>query len=371
MHRVSELLLAVGAVGGLALAAPLRADANPETQLLQRFERDNRAAAEKLDEQLAEILKKAAELSKTDPAKAVQVLRDMHQRIDEEPSLTRSQRRAFVRTLQTRIDDAIQGSLWKLPRTTANPLAEFRDPDVDDRAVFDDVPRSKLAKVDGQLLFSNGVQLPGILHAVTAEKVRCTLDGQRLLIPGWQLPLLRCREGYYVFDYTLGKFLYTQEEHYAKREQQWHAHLTLAPSFLHDGRQRGMSSLWDTLRERFEDHGRVLTALYHHGRPVDEVADCINRHMPELAWTTQNPALDQEIDKLFLGTDREGKRAIRGLIAIHADKTLKWRFTKEQALAELTPQIRNHLPNLTPMLEGELADFILHKAELELSLRPL
>jgi hypothetical protein len=374
MHRVWKLLLAVGAAGGLALGVrALGAYFNPEAQLLQRFQRDNRARAEQLNERLTEALKKAAQLHKTDPAKAVQLLRGMHQLIDDEPSLTRAERRGLIRSLQTRIGDAIQGSLWKVPRSTSNVLVEFRDPEADERPVFGDFPRPKLTEVSGRLLFSNGVELPGVLHAVTAEKVRCTLDGQRLFVPGWQLPIVRCREGYYIFDYTLGKFLDTQEGHYAKREEQWHARLGLAPgSNGHGlGGPRGLTPLWNALRGRFEDHGRVLTALYHHGRPIDEMVECIDRHMPELAWSTQNPRLDQEIDKLFVGADRKAKRAIRGLIAAHADKTLKWQFTKEQALAELTPRIRGHVPNMSALQEAELADFILHKADLESSVRPL
>jgi len=59
MHRVSQLLLAVGAAGGLALGVrALGADANPEAQLLQRFQRDNRARAEQLNERLTEALKR-------------------------------------------------------------------------------------------------------------------------------------------------------------------------------------------------------------------------------------------------------------------------------------------------------------------------
>jgi hypothetical protein len=383
MHRVSQLLLAVLAAGSLALGVravhaqdnpyqPGGADANPEAQLLERFQRDNRAAADKLNERLNEVLQGAARLHKTDPAKAVQLLRGMHQLIDDEPSLTRAERRGLIRTLQTRIDDAIQGSLWKLPRTTSNVLVEFRDPEAEERPVLDDFPKPPLTTVDGRLLFSNGAELSGVLHAVTSEKVRCTLDGQRLLIPGWQLPVVRCREGYYIFDYTLGKFLYTQQEHYAKREQQWHVRMGLVSGFsaLGHGGRRGVP-LWDALRGRFEDHGRVLTRLYYHGRPLDEVTACIDRHMPELSWTTQDPALEKEIDKLFLGLDRGGKRAVRGLIAVHADKSLNWQFTKERALAELAPRMRRHVPDLSVMQEAELADYILHKAELELKVRPL
>jgi hypothetical protein len=360
MHRSISPLLVMCVAGSFAFA--VRARANPEAELLARFQRENGAGRDKLEAALTLAVKEAGELIKTDPIKAARVLREVHHGIQHATGLGREERRRLLLALQPHIHEAVLQSLVHLPRTRADVLAEYKDHEAAE-GINDGIPRPKLLEVYGTLLFSNGVQCDAVVHGVGARQVRCTLHGHRLAIPGWQVPALRIMQGYYFFDYALGTFVYATPERHAAADKLWHAQA--------QPQNRNGFSVWDLLAQRMALHGGELTGLVRQGRPGHEIAGCVNRQLPELAWCCRDQRLDEEIEEHLHRSDVKDRQAVRGLIAAYADRAGKWQFSKQQTLSVLTPQLRAAVPNLTPMQEDRLAEFILNKAEHEMQQRPL
>jgi hypothetical protein len=357
MHRLMKPLLALCVASSATFA--LHVSANPEADLLKRYQLDNSAGRDKLEKAMTVAVKEAQELLKKDPAKAARMLREVLTWIERDKALSREDRRSLLTVLQPHIDEAVLQALLHLPRTGMDVLAEYRDPDAEAKSK-NGIPRAKLIEAAGQLLFSNGVESDGVVHGVGGKQVRCTLHGHRLLIPGWQLPVVRVAEGYYFFDYTLGAFLYWSNEQYAAAEKLWQA----------QPRKKNVP-LWDAVVAGMALHGRELTGLFRQHGSSRQVVEYLERHMPALAWCCRNPRLDREIGEHLPRTHLKDKQAIRGFIAEHADKSASWQFSKQQTLVMLRPQIRAAVPNLTPLQEERLAEFILEKAEQEMQRRPL
>jgi len=358
MHRFATVLLAL--FGACSLPLGVRAEGNPEAVLLKRFEAASAAGAQRARAAVSAAIDEARQHEQKSPDRTVRLLRDLQERVENDPATPRVERRKLTGLVQQHIDAVIERALLRLPRTTDNVVREYRD--------ADDGPRSRLPQAEARMLFSNGAQFDGLVHGVGGQGVRCTLQGQRLLIPGWLMPAIEVRQGCYYFDYTLHGYIYVDREQCAAAQKAWHSGrigLGLTPS------RAGQMPIWDALADRFTMHGDHLIALWRHQRPKDEICGCVEQNMPELVWSCRNPKLDREIEHLLPGSSGKTKRAVRSLIAQHADKTTNWQHSKAQTLALLMPRIRASVRDLTTMQEERLGDFILGKAEAELQRRPL
>jgi hypothetical protein len=362
MHRSLTALLALGAACSLMLGP--RAEANPEAQLLERYRRDNAEGAAKASASVTAAVAAAKESLKTDPMQAVQSLRAAHIDLERQSNLSAGERRRLVAELQQHIDAAVHAALLKLPGGAGTAL-KYKD-NADNRASNDyGAARARLVEVPATLLFCNGVQYEAVVHSVSAQTVRCTLQGQRFVFPGSLLPAIRVQQGYFLFDHALAAFIYVSKAQLNGGAQLWRARTAdHAP-----GNGNG-APFWEVLAKRFVNHGSHLAAVCQHGRPA-EVAAFVERHFPELERLSRDPRLEHQIGELMPDADHNYRRAIRGLIAAYADKSSNWHFSKPTTRAALIPRLRAAAPNLTPMQEERLAEFILAKAEEEMQRRPL
>ncbi|MBI3409506.1 MAG: hypothetical protein HY040_14290 [Planctomycetes bacterium] len=209
--------------------------ADSEDELLLRFQTENRARLEKLKREAGEALNAARrmELEQARPEAAAALLQTVLSKIHEEGSLPLNEQRALTLALKRRLTEIADTHLLNIPKGERTAIAgpgappapasasastrSYASSMANDSSASPAPPNSSalvgdVVRAPAALLFYDGVQHEAIVHQIAHDEVRCTINGQGLKYPSWQLAGIRVREGLYFFHYQIHAFVYLTNE---------------------------------------------------------------------------------------------------------------------------------------------------------------
>lgn len=211
MYRISIVLLAFVIVS-------LRAGADVEDVLLQKFDQQKKLQAERVRAFVTDNVKRATEVKESNPEQGLQLLREAAARLDAATQLTYEDRKTMRETLAPLVGEMRALILLRKRELAANRIDAFKEYL---ELIAPDMPYPGRSGDDhwepAMFTTPNGQSQPGRLMALGSGSVSFKFGREDRTAPPTLFPWIQVFGGCYVYDFTMNYHVFLTNVDFADK----------------------------------------------------------------------------------------------------------------------------------------------------------